>query len=129
MHAMIERNDMAKKTGSGAERRRHPRANCELPITLSIDGVTHEAKLRDVSRAGVCFYLERPIALMTALRLALDLPIGGATKKIRGQGAVVRCERISPTVSHWEIAVFLHDLSESDRALLDLHVKSQPVAR
>jgi hypothetical protein len=123
---MVERNDAAKKGKSGAERRRHPRAMCELPVTLSLDGATCEGKLRDVSRAGVCFYLERPIPVMTALRLALDLPADGAgrVRKIRGQGAVVRCERISPTVSHWEIAVFLHDLPEADRALLDQHVRS-----
>src|SRR5262245_53557375 len=123
---MVDRSDATKK-GSGAERRRHPRANCELPITLTLDGATCEGRLRDISRAGVCFYLERPIALMTALRLALDLPNGGNSgkpKKIRGQGAVVRCERISPSLSHWEIAVFLHDLPEADRALLDQHVRA-----
>lgn len=108
---------------SGPERRQHPRASCELPITLLIEGASHQAMLRDISRAGVCFYLERPIPPMTVLGLVLDLVVDGKPRKIRGQGAVVRCEKISPALKHYEIALFLHDLSDSDRALIDAHVK------
>jgi hypothetical protein len=80
-----------------------------------------------LSRAGVCFYLERSIPLMTVLSISLDLPgEGGESRKLRGQGAVVRCERISPTLSHWEVAVVLHDMTEADRVLLDAHVRSRP---
>lgn len=121
---MIERNRDVEKTG--ADRRRWKRAHSELPITLALDGGKLEAKLRDVSRAGVCFYLERSIPLMTVLSIALDLPAEaatGRTRKVRGQGAVVRCERISPSLSHWEVALFLHDMSEADRAALDAYVQ------
>ena len=114
------------KTGndakSGAERRRWPRKDCDWPVTVTIGGVACEAKLRDVSRAGLCFYVERPIPLMTVLALALDLPGRGKPHKLRANGAVVRCAKISPAVQHYEVAVFLHDISESDRAALDLHV-------
>ena len=109
---------------SGAERRRWPRATSERSITLTIGGARHEARLRDVSRAGVCFYLERPIALMTVLAFALDLEVDGAQRAIRGQGVVVRCAKISPTLKHYEVAVFLNELSETDRALLDAHVRA-----
>jgi hypothetical protein len=81
------------KGKGGAERRRWPRAQSELPIVLSIDGRDHPAKLRDLSRAGVCFYLERSLPLMTVLGVALDLTVGGKTHKLRAKGAVVRCER------------------------------------
>jgi hypothetical protein len=63
---------------------------------------------------------------MTLLQLELDLPAGtsGAkAHKVRGAGAVVRCERISPGVEHYEVAVFLHDVSESDREALEAHVR------
>ena len=108
----------------GKEQRRWPRAATSLTITIALDGRKHSAKLRDLSRAGVCFYLDRRIPLMTVLELSLDLPTGGSTHKIRGSGAVVRCERISAGVEHYEVAVFLHDMADSDRALLDEHVRA-----
>lgn len=125
---MIERSDATKK--SGAERRRWPRANAEMSIGIALDGQKHEAKLRDLSRAGVCFYLERSIPLMTVLAITLELPAdsGGRARKLRGQGAVVRCERISPSLSHWEIAVFLHDMPEADRTALDSHVRARALS-
>lgn len=121
----MSKPETPKPQKSGAERRRWPRAGIELPVTIVLDGMHHEAKVRDISRAGVSFYLERPIALMTVLGLSLDLHFGGRKHPIRGQGAVVRCERISPSLQHYEIALFLHDLSESDREAIDNHVKAR----
>lgn len=115
----------AQSSKGGAERRRWPRAQCELPITLAIDGREHAAKLRDLSRAGVCFYLERSLPLMTVLGLVLDLKVDGKAHKVRAKGAVVRCEKLSPALQHYEIALFLHDVTESDRALIDAHVAAR----
>ncbi|MBM3992214.1 MAG: PilZ domain-containing protein [Planctomycetes bacterium] len=109
----------------GAERRRYPRADSDLPITILLDGKHYEARVRDVSRAGVCFYLERSIPLMTVLALDFPLRVGGASHRVRGQGAVVRCEKISPTLQHFECAVFLHDASETDREVIDAYVASR----
>ena len=109
----------------GAERRRYPRAESEFPISLALDGKTYEARVRDVSRAGVCFYLERSIPLMTVLALDFALKVNGKSHRVRGSGAVVRCEKISPTLQHFECAVFLHDASESDREVIDAYVKSK----
>ena len=112
------------QTGN-AERRRWPRVETDLSITLVLDGREHQAKLRDVSRAGVCFFLDRQVPMMTVLALSMDLPERKGVRRIRGQGAVVRCEKISPGVSHYEIALYLHDMTESDREALDEHVKSR----
>jgi len=112
----------------GAERRRWPRANADLPVAISLDGTLHQARVRDVSRAGVCFYLDRSVPLMTVLGVEIDAQQTGPGRKIRGQGAVVRCEKISPHVSHYEIAVFFHDMSEGDRATLDALVRARLAA-
>lgn len=84
-----------------------------------------KARLRDVSRSGVCFFVERPIGMMTLLQLELELPAapGAKAHTVRGSGAVVRCEKISPSLEHYEVAVFLHDVTESDREALDAHVR------
>jgi len=108
-----------KKTG--AERRRWARVSSDMPITLQTPRGAVQARMRDVSRAGVCFYMDQPLPLMTMLQL--DLPLG--THLIRGGGAVVRCEKISKHLDHWEVAVFLHDMTESDRDLLDSYINQK----
>jgi hypothetical protein len=92
-----------------------------MPITLQTPRGAVQARMRDVSRAGVCFYMDQPLPLMTMLQL--DLPLG--KHLIRGGGAVVRCEKISKHLDHWEVAVFLHDMTESDRDLLDSYINQK----
>lgn len=122
---MPRANPGMSRTPSGRERRQHPRAEAQWPVDLLLADGPCKARLRDVSRSGVCFFVDRPIGLMTLLQLELDLPPapGAKAHKVRGAGAVVRCERISPGLEHYEVAVFLHDVSESDREALDAHVR------
>jgi hypothetical protein len=113
----------------GRDRRAHPRAGADWPLEISLTsgpkpGLVH-ARVRDVSRAGVSFYVDRPIAMMTMLELRLELPTSRGPHKVHGKGAVVRCERISAAVEHYEVAVFLHELSEDDRRKIDLHVRDR----
>jgi len=122
---MVTRNGMneplARRGEGGAERRKHPRAGADWPLEVALESGTHRARLRDVSRAGLCFFMEEPIPMMTVLRIGLDLPVPHGVRRIQGSGAVVRCEPISAGVHHYEIAVFLHDLPEADRDALDAH--------
>ena len=113
-------------TASGAERRRWARAQSDLPITVTLAGGTSPARVRDVSRAGVCFFLDRPIPMMTVLDVAIEVKTSAGPRNIRGHGAVVRCERIAKAVDHWEVAVFLNDMSESDRRAMEEYVGMQP---
>lgn len=105
---------------SGAERRQHPRATADWPLLLDLPDGKTPARLRDISAAGVSFFLDRPIAEMTVL--ALELQFG--KKKIQARGAVVRCERISPHIEHYEVALFLHDIGEADREAISRYVAS-----
>ena len=109
---------------SGAERRRHPRAQADWTIELALEGGPQRARLRDISRIGLCFHTEAAIPLMTVLAIGLDLPGPDGPRRVTGSGAVVRCERISPTLEHYEVALFLHDMAEDDRAALDAHVRT-----
>ncbi len=110
----------------GRERRQHPRAAADWPLEIALTSGPRpglvQARVRDVSRAGVSFYVDRPLAMMTMLELSLELPTAQGRRKVRGKGAVVRCERISAAVEHYEVAVFLHELSEADRRTIDMHV-------
>lgn len=105
----------------GRERRAHPRAPCDCTITIQLDDGPRRARLRDISRAGLCFFLDRPLTEMTLLAVRIDLPaVGrGAPLRIQGQGVVVRCLPIAQGVDHFEIAVFLSSLEEEQREKLD----------
>ena len=80
------------------------------------------ARVRDVSRAGVCFFIDRPIPVMTAMRIDLELPVEEGKRFITGGGVVVRCEKISARLDHYEIALFLNDIADPDQAALEAYV-------
>jgi hypothetical protein len=103
-------------------RRRWPRARAEWPITLALPDGTFEAQLRDVSSSGLCFFLDREIPEMTVLQVRLDLPDGG--REIRAVGAVVRCKRVSPAMEHFEVALFLQEITPTDKDALAEFVAS-----
>lgn len=108
-----------KQERPGSERRRWARAGVDLPMTVNLSGGRSEARLRDISRAGVCFFLDRPIPIMTVLELSVSLPVRGGLRRVGGHGAVVRCERIAKAVDHYEVAVFLHEMAEADRRTIE----------
>lgn len=113
----------APRPTSGRERRRHQRARADWPITIALDDGVHQAKIRDVSRGGVSFFLDRPIPEMTALGVEFEIPVEGGVRKIRGMGAVVRCERIARNLEHYEIAVFVQDMAHPDRETVEGYVR------
>jgi len=113
-----------QRSKSGVERRRHPRLALDWPLSITLPDGIYQARLRDVSRSGVCFFLDRRIPEMTILRMSLDLPQDGgdALPPIQGSGVVVRCRPLSPHVDHFEIAVFLNDVTDEHRERLTAYV-------
>jgi len=107
---------------TGPERRRWARAPADLPITLFLSAGKYEARIRDLSRSGVCFFLDRPIPLMTVLQLTLPLRLAQGVRNVTGYGAVVRCEKISKAIDHYEVAVFLHEMADADRRAVEAYV-------
>jgi PilZ domain-containing protein len=92
------------------ERRAHPRIQApELPLTLV--GSNTAFRVRDISQSGVAFYADSPVPLMTRVQFEIQLPHSGTDElSVKGEGAVVRCERISPALGHYEVAVFFQHL-------------------
>ena len=117
-------SDHSHELPKGRERRKHDRARADLPITVVLDDGVHEAKIRDVSRGGVCFFLDRPVPEMTALKIEFDLPVEVGVRRISGHGAVVRCEKIGKHVDHYEIAVFMQDMATPDRDTIAQYVQT-----
>jgi hypothetical protein len=88
-----------KQERSWSERRRWARTGVDLPVTVNLSGGRSEARLRDISRAGVCFFLDRPIPLMTVLELSVSLPVKGGQRRI-GSQPIVHCDG-SKAVDHY----------------------------
>lgn len=94
-------------------------------MTVNLAGGRSEARLRDISRAGVCFFLDRPIPLMTVLELSVHLPVRAGLRRVGGHGAVVRCEKIAKAVEHYEVAIFMHEMAEADRRTIEEFVAAR----
>ncbi len=118
----------ARPRGDGDERRRWPRAHADWPIRLALADGEYEARVRDVSRAGVCFFIDREVPVMTRMRVDLELPVRDGLRFVTGSGVVVRCERISQRIDHYEVAVFFHDMAEPDADALAAYVAGRPRA-
>lgn len=108
---------------SGRDRRRWTRANADWPISLATSDGRFEARVRDVSQAGVCFFIDREVPMMTVLAIDLELPVPGGKRLVKARGVVVRCERISRRIDHYEVAVFFNELAQPDRDALAVYVK------
>ena len=122
---MTQASPNAEDRPTGPERRKHDRARADVPVTIVLEDGAHEAKIRDVSRGGVCFFLDRPVPEMTALRMEFELPVSPGVRRITGSGAVVRCEKISQTLDHYEIAVFMQDMASPDRDAITRYVQDR----
>jgi len=111
---------------SGRERRRWPRAKADWPISVDLPEGRFEARVRDISRAGVCFFLDRSLSMMTRLEIELELPVPSGEHRVRGEGVVVRSEKISEFLDHYEIAVFMPELSTEDKEAIGAFVDDHP---
>lgn len=106
----------------GRERRQHPRLRVrDLP--LSLEG-GRPLRVRDLSRAGVCVFAEEPLRMMTHVRFRFALG-GDAPGEVTGEGVVVRCERLSPALGHFEVAIFFQALDSGCQAVLDRFLAAQ----
>ena len=123
----ISPSDLPKPTD--ADRRQWPRADADWPIRLLLPEGHFEARVRDVSRAGICFFLDRPIPEMTSLRIDLELPVQEGMRFVRGEAVVVRCDKISDRLDHYEIAAFMNDMAGPDRDALEAFVELPPEDR
>lgn len=111
-------------TPMGAERRRHLRIPSDLTLEIALPDGVHNARLRDVSESGICFFLDRNIEEMALLQVSFDLPSDDGIFTVSTTGVVVRSRKISPVVDHFEVALFFNGLDEPAREALRLFVES-----
>lgn len=88
----------------GNERRRYPRSRRGMPVVDddSSPGVLNHVD--NISANGVLCHTVKPVALMTRMRIALDLP-APVGQRIDAEGVVVRCDADDQGDDHFKVAI------------------------
>ncbi len=117
----MTRSDTTRKD---SERRAHPRAKAVFPATIGAAERRFPARVRDLSRTGVCFHAPQALPEMTSVRLDMELP-GLNGESLRADGAVVRCVRSG---KEWEVAIYFTKIEDTARESIDRFVQGRLAA-
>ena len=88
----------------GNERRRYPRSRRGMPVFEDSAGPGVLNHIDNISANGVLCHTVKPVALMTRMRIALDLP-APANLRIDAEGVVVRCDPDDLGDDHFKVAI------------------------
>lgn len=106
------------------ERRSHPRIKTCLPLRITTPEFDIVTSTEDVSCLGAYCQVDKYLAPMTKLDIALVLnnQQGGANNtKVRCRGVVVRTE---PEEDKYSIAIFFNDIAEPEKEKINKFVKN-----
>ncbi len=118
---------MANDDG-GAERRRYPRSRRGIELVQDKGGPGVLNHIDNISANGVLCHTVKPLALMTKLSMALELPTP-LERRVECEGIVVRCESHEQGDDHFKVAILYTRISDEDReAVADFvdHDLAQP---
>lgn len=96
------------------ERRRAPRIETRVPLTIAVPAGAVAAATRNLSSSGVYCEVDQAIALMTRVEAIVNLP----GNPLRCQGVVVRCEPATEratTALRYRVAIFFTRITARDR--------------
>lgn len=102
------------------ERRRYPRIDSILPLSVTRGQERLATKTANVSCSGVMCHLPQPLSLMTRVAVTLALP----RRTVQCVAVVVRCQRETrPTRRQgFQIALFFPDISRADHRAIAEYV-------
>jgi len=113
---------------SPAERRKHPRLENNVPIKICQEDGDIVTESRNISRAGVYCRVQKPLGVMTKLKIHLLLPSQKngkiTTKKVSCQGVVVRTEPIKGEDAFYA-AIFFNDISPKEAEYISEYVHTR----
>ena len=109
------------------ERRRSPRVDERVALSLSDAGTELRTETRNLSASGAYCTLDRFLAPMTKLALRFELANGSRRVTIRCSGVVVRVEPViaSAERGQYHVAIFFTELAERDRAAISRFVSQR----
>lgn len=108
------------------ERRNYPRTVKKLPLTISYQqGIKVIATTQNISCSGVYCCVNKPLPLMSKVKIIILLPI--CNEKIKCSGVIVRSE---PTIleqaetAYQNVAIYFTDISDKDKEKIAHYVSS-----
>ena len=106
---------------SGQERREFPRSKSSVPVSKSDDGVLDHVD--NISGNGVLCHTNKPVALMTKMSIAIELPGDDSGERVQCEGVVVRCDPDDKTDGKYEVAILYTHVEEDDRERIEAFVE------
>ncbi len=102
------------RNDNGQERRRYPRSRRGIEVVQDTGGPGVLNHIDNISANGVLCHTVRPLALMTKLSMALELP-KPVDCRIECEGIVVRCEPHEKGDDHFKVAILYTKITDDDR--------------
>lgn len=109
-------------TQQGEERRRYPRSRRGITVVKDESGPGVLNHVDNISANGVLCHTVKPVALMTRLSIALDLP-GAEDQRIDAEGIVVRCEPDPQGDDKFKVAILFTRLTDEDHEAIRQYVE------
>jgi hypothetical protein len=112
------------------ERRRFQRIE-DSGLSLKLEGFDSITHTLNISPSGVYCKVDKPLPLMSRVRLKLMVPDAskdkGAVKDMDLSGIVVREHpvMVDGVVKHYDIAVFFDDLSPKDKEIIENYISNK----
>lgn len=107
----------------GDERRRYPRSRRGVPL-VDTGGPGILNHVDNISANGVLCHTVKPVALMTRLSIALDLP-DPITRRIDAEGVVVRCDADPQGDDQFQVAILFTRLDDDEHEALRRYVEHE----
>ena len=107
------------------ERRRAPRIETRLPVTVTGQGKAFLVQTKNLSATGAYCAFKQFVRPMTKLRVRMEVTSGSHPCIISCEGVVVRVDPPKPSRhhKHYDVAIFFHDLADDDRFSLARYVQ------
>ena len=108
------------------EKRQYPRVKSDLSLKLALEGANVITKAENISASGAYCKVDKPIPLMSRIKIILLLPSANKkSKKIDTTGVVVREHPVivSGKILHYDVAIFFDSLSIRDKELIADHIR------
>jgi len=96
----------------GAERRRYPRSRRGISVMTDDSGPGVLNHVDNISANGILCHTIKPVALMTRIGIALELPRPFGDR-IDAEGVVVRCEADDQGDDHFLVAILFTRLDDA----------------
>lgn len=106
----------------GNERRRYPRSRRGMPVIDDAAGPGVLNHVDNISANGVLCHTIKPVALMTRLRIALDLP-APIDLRIDAEGVVVRCDPDDLGDDHFKVAILFTKIDPEEHEAIRQYVE------